>query len=110
MTRREILVSFLRGENGFSAADLDSALNVDGTQETTAFLTAAQEAGISNPDLADRLVTFKANGGSGLRTAIAVITPEFSSTGAPVENNNAVLAEVANGLRAVLETIEQALP
>lgn len=82
MTRRETLVAFLRGTDGFSGSQLSAAMAVPGTTE---FLARAQDRGISNADLADALVQFKANGGSGLQNAINSITSEWDAADAPVQ-------------------------
>lgn len=81
MTRRGTLVAFLRGTNGFSGSELKAAMAVTGVTE---FLSAAQSRGISNEALADALVQFKTNGGSGLQNAVNDITAQWAEADAPV--------------------------
>jgi len=80
MTRRVTLVRYLRGENGFDEVQLKAAFAIS---TTAGFLTQAQTLGISNGDLADRLVAFKTAGGSGLANAIELITAEFNASNEP---------------------------
>lgn len=80
MTRRQTLVAFLRGENGFDGALLKAAFAVPGV---TDFLATAQSRGISNSDLADALVAFKSNGGTGLQNAVQSITAAWAAQDSP---------------------------
>lgn len=43
------------------------------------FLIRAASLGITNTQLADRLVAFKTNGGSGIASAVAAITKEWDT-------------------------------
>lgn len=106
MTRRETLVQVLRGKNGYSLTTLNETLAVEGVTE---FLAEAQALGISNTDLADRLVAFKQGGGSGLANAIVAIRAEFSDTnGGSVECQDE-LASIKSDLEAVLGRVNAAL-
>lgn len=109
MTRRETFVAFLRGTDGFSGSQLSAAMAVPGATE---FLASAQDRGISNADLADALVSFKANGGSGLQNAITSITSEWAAADAPVEEtsgqNEAIVAAIS-AFEAGLAALKNAL-
>lgn len=78
-TRRETLVTILNGGTP-SLERVNATFAVPGTQE---FLNLAQSRGLSNSDVVDRLVAFKAAGGSGLANAIASITAEFNAPAEP---------------------------
>lgn len=69
-TRRQTLVAVLRGTNGYSLSELNAMYAVPGVQD---FLVEAESRGISHKALADALVAFKKNGGSGLQTSLGVI-------------------------------------
>jgi hypothetical protein len=99
VTRRETLVKFLQGDNGFSASQLEAAFAVPGT---TAFLTEAQSRGITNAELADRLVAFKKGGGCGLQNAIESITQEWNAP-AVVEDPKAAVYTALDALRSAIE-------
>src|SRR3990170_6750021 len=81
MTRRETLVAVLRGTNNYSLKLLNATYAVKGVK---AFLNDAESRGISNIELADRLVAFKTGGGSGLANAIVALTNEFNAPTAAV--------------------------
>lgn len=101
-TRRETLVAVLRGTNNYSLGELNAMNAIVGT-----FLTDAEDRGISNTELADRLVAFKTGGGTGLSNAIVKLTKEFSAPSAQdackaaVEQAKAALSQAQAALEAV---------
>ena len=99
MTRRETLVKYLQGSNSFTAEMLKAAFAVPGTTE---FLTEAQNRGISNTELADRLVAFKKGGGCGLQNAIESITSEWNT---PAVDPKAAVYSALDALRSAIEGI-----
>lgn len=103
MTRRETIVAVLRGTNGYSIGELNAAYAVPGVQ---AFLTAAEQRGITNGDLAEQLEAFKASGRSGLQNAITAITAE--NFGATSAKSDACVAAVESA-KAALKQAQAAL-
>ena len=103
-TRRQTLVAVLQGTNGYTLAELNAMNKVKGVN---AFLQDAEARGISHTALADRLVAFKTNGGSGLADAIVSITGDFTapeatdSCKAAVEQAKVALAQAIAALDAV---------
>lgn len=100
-TRRETMVKYLRGNNGFTPSELSAAFAVTGV---SAFLTEAQNQGIDNESLADRLVAFKAAGGAGLANAIQSISKEFVVSTPDSKCNEAVEA-----IQQTLGTLQEQL-
>lgn len=99
MTRRETMVAYLRGENGFSSKQLAAAFAVPGVTE---FLTEAQTRGISNADLATELVNFKLNGGVGLQNAIESITATWNK---PAVDPKVAVYSAIDALRTAIEAL-----
>jgi hypothetical protein len=106
MTRRETLVAFLQEDNGFSEALLKAAFAVPGC---AGFLTQAQSLGLTNEELAERLVAFKQGGGSGLQAAIETITKEFNGTPDTADNSayQGVLADIQAQLHSLAEKVAE---
>lgn len=101
-TRRETLVSVLQGTNGYSLSELN-AMNAIST--VSGFLSRVEAEGISHTALAERLVAFKHDGGSGLSNAIKAITCELDN---PVNNADAVKSAVSAiqaGLTALVKAV-----
>ena len=102
-TRRETLVAVLQGTNNYSISELNAMNDIVGD-----FLTQAENAGESHKSLADKLVAFKMNGGSGLANAIAAITGSgFDGFGS--SDANAEFSEVLQQAKTALEEAIRAL-
>jgi hypothetical protein len=98
MTRRETLVAVLRGTNSYSLSELNAMNAIVGD-----FLTVAEDKGVTHTALADRLVAFKQNGGSGLANAIREITEEFEAP--PVPSAEQRLDSLVAAIRAALDSV-----
>lgn len=104
-TRRATMVAYLREADGFTSGQLSAALAVPGVSE---FLTRAQKEGVSNEEVADRLVAFKEGGGSGLQNAIKSITAEFDANGLPAAPaGEATLSDVLGAIKDLTAAINE---
>ena len=100
-TRRETLVTVLNG--GTPTVSALHAMNaVPGVQD---FLALAEARGLSSADVVDRLVAFKAAGGSGLQDAIGLISAQLVGD----ETIDADCQDRLDAIRSALQTALDAL-